>query len=85
MHDDDADVTSGIDPRIIAALGHPIHESHTLRRLLMRKLEKQVEKVFDNVQKAHVWLRIIREILRGFRRRALSLNLCDNSLLDLQH
>lgn len=64
------DTASNNDPRLIAALG-PIEESQRLRRLLMRKLAKHVEKVCDSVQKAHVWLRIIREVLRGLRRRAL--------------
>ena len=77
------DVTPSIDPRVIATLG-PIEENHVLRRLLLRKLAKHVGKVYDNLQKAHVWLRIIREVLRGLRRRA-RIAPYDNLLLEFQH
>ena len=62
--------TNTIDFQTIAALGL-IEEPHTLRRLFTCKLAKYVQNVFDKLQKVQVWLRIIREVLRGFRRRTL--------------
>ncbi|KAF8588267.1 hypothetical protein K439DRAFT_672818 [Ramaria rubella] len=46
-----------------------LEEPHMLRRILTHKLRKYVDSVFKNLHKAHVWLRIIREVLRGLRRR----------------
>ena len=43
---------------------------HLLHRLLTHKLVKYVGRVFDDLQKAHMWLRIVREVLRGLKRRA---------------
>jgi len=40
-----------------------------LRRLFTRKLAKNVDRVFDDLDKAHIWLRIVREVLRGLKRR----------------
>jgi len=48
-----------------------IEEPHMLRHILSGELEKYVDGIFLDLQKAHVWLRIVREVLRGLRRRIL--------------
>ena len=75
--------TNTIDFQTIAALGL-IEEPHTLRRLFTCKLAKYVQNVFDKLQKVQVWLRIIREVLRGFRRRTL-IKRNNNIKLDTPH
>ncbi|GJJ08192.1 hypothetical protein Clacol_002400 [Clathrus columnatus] len=47
----------------------PIEEPHILRHLLMRKIDRDVQRIIEDIQKTHVWLRVIREVLRGLRRR----------------
>lgn len=47
----------------------PIEESYHLRDLLVNRIDQDVRRLFADVQKAHVWLRVIREVLRGLRRR----------------
>ena len=42
-----------------------------LHRLFTRKVNKYVETMFDELEKAQVWLRIVREVLRGLKRRAI--------------
>ena len=48
---------------------NPAADLHMLRRLFTRKLAKNVDRVFDDLDKAHIWLRIVREVLRGLKRR----------------
>ncbi|KIJ52466.1 hypothetical protein M422DRAFT_202564 [Sphaerobolus stellatus SS14] len=55
------------NPNVLA----PIEEPHVLRRILHSELQKHVEAVCLDIQKAHVWLRIVREVLRGLRRRVV--------------
>lgn len=48
----------------------PVEESYHLRDLLVNRIDQDVRHLLADIQKAHVWLRVIREVLRGLRRRA---------------
>jgi len=46
-------------------------DMHTLRELFGHELAKYVERMWDQLHKVQVWLRIVREVLRGLGRRTL--------------
>lgn len=41
-----------------------------IRRLLLRKIEAQISGAWDEVDKVTVWLQIVKEAVRGVKRRA---------------
>ena len=45
-------------------------DTRTVRRLLLRKIEAGVVGSWDEMDKAMSWLRIVKEVVRGVKRRA---------------
>jgi hypothetical protein len=44
-------------------------DSRALRRLLLRKISARINGAFDEIDRANVWLRIVKSVLRDFRTR----------------
>ncbi|KAH7913589.1 hypothetical protein BJ138DRAFT_1081323 [Hygrophoropsis aurantiaca] len=44
-------------------------DSRVLRRLLLRKIGARVDGAFDEIDRANVWLRIVKEVLRDLKNR----------------
>jgi hypothetical protein len=44
-------------------------DSRTLRRLLLRKISARIDGAFDEIDRANVWLRIVKSVLRDLRTR----------------
>lgn len=44
-------------------------DSRTLRRLLLRKISARIDGAFDEIDRANVWLRIVKNVLRDLRTR----------------
>lgn len=45
-------------------------DTRIVRRLILRKIEAQTSGVWDEVDKALGWLQIVKEVVRGVKRRA---------------
>jgi hypothetical protein len=54
------------------AAAFAIEEPHVLRRILTLELQKLIEGIELDLQKTQVWSRVVREVLRGTRRRIRS-------------
>jgi hypothetical protein len=50
--------------------GHADDDTRHIRRLLLRKIEAQISGAWDEVDQIMVWLQIIKEAVRGVKRRA---------------
>jgi len=50
--------------------GHADEDTRHIRRLLLRKIEAQISGAWDEVDKITIWLQIIKEAVRGVKRRA---------------
>ena len=45
-------------------------DTRIVRRLLLRKIEAQTSGAWDEVEKVIGWLRVVKEVVRGIKRRA---------------
>jgi hypothetical protein len=45
-------------------------DTRTLRGLLLRKIETRLDGSFEEIDKVTMWLRIVREVVRGVKIRA---------------
>lgn len=45
-------------------------DTRVIRRLLLRKIEAQSAGAWEELEKALAWLRIVKEVVRGVKRRA---------------
>lgn len=55
---------------VTALPGHADDDTRHIRRLLLRKIEAQISGAWDEVDKITMWLQIIKEAVRGVKRRA---------------
>lgn len=53
-----------------ASMGNDDEDTRAVRRLLLRKIEAGVVGSWDEIDKATGWLRIVKEVVRGVKRRA---------------
>ena len=49
---------------------HSDEDTRNIRRLLLRKIEAQISDAWDEVDKVALWLQIVKEAIRGVKRRA---------------
>ncbi len=49
---------------------HSDEDTCNIRRLLLRKIEAQISDAWDEVDKVALWLQIVKEAIRGVKRRA---------------
>lgn len=45
-------------------------DTRVLRRLLLRKIEARLDGSFDEIDQATMWLRIVKEVVRGVKNRS---------------
>ena len=50
--------------------GHSDEDTRNIRRLLLRKIEAQISDAWDEVDKVALWVQIVKEAIRGVKRRA---------------
>jgi hypothetical protein len=49
---------------------HDDDDTRVIRRLLLRKIEAQSSGAWEELEKALSWLRVVKEVVRGVKRRA---------------